>query len=111
MAGEGWWLFGERGLAAFDRPALMIAGTKDELYRENALMFDHLGSPDKAFISFVGPDHLLMVQRQDILKRVGHFAVAFFGYHLQGREDLAFFFSEEFVSQFDDLVWGVVEGE
>ena len=27
MAGEGWWLFGERGLAAVDRPALILVGS------------------------------------------------------------------------------------
>ena len=42
------------------------------------------------------------------LKRMGHFAVAFFGHHLQGREDLAYYFSEDFVAGFDDLAWGVV---
>ncbi len=40
MAGEGWWLFGERGLAAVDRPVLMIVGTEDELYNENALIYE-----------------------------------------------------------------------
>lgn len=38
MAGEGWWLFGERGLAAVDRPVLMLAATGDSLYAENALI-------------------------------------------------------------------------
>ncbi len=37
MAGEGWWLFGERGLAAVDRPILIIVATEDELVqRERA---------------------------------------------------------------------------
>lgn len=35
MACEGWWLFGARGLAAVDRPVLMLAGTEDGLYAEN----------------------------------------------------------------------------
>ena len=42
---------------------------------------------------------------------MAHFAVAFFGYHLQGREDLGFYFSEEFVGQHDNLAWGVYPGE
>jgi hypothetical protein len=42
---------------------------------------------------------------------MAHFAVAFFGYHLQGRQDLAGYFSEDFVAQHDDLVWGVSPGE
>ena len=31
MAPEGWWLFGEKGLAAEDRPALMMVGSLDTL--------------------------------------------------------------------------------
>jgi predicted dienelactone hydrolase len=110
MAGEGWWLFGERGLAAVDRPTLMIVATEDELYLENALIFEHLGTPDKRLISFVGRDHLIVFS-SEMQARMAHFAVAFFGYHLQGREDLAWYFSEDFVTQHDDLAWGVYEGE
>jgi hypothetical protein len=43
--------------------------------------------------------------------RTAHFAAAFFGYHLQGREDLVYYFSEDFVAQYDDLVWGVYAGQ
>jgi predicted dienelactone hydrolase len=110
MAGEGWWLFGERGLAAVDRPTLIIVGTQDELYWENVLIFEHLGASDKALISFVGLTHM-MVYDGKAIARMAHFAVAFFGYHLQGREDLAWYFSEEFVAQHDDLAWGANAGE
>jgi hypothetical protein len=34
-----------------------------------------------------------------------------FDYHVQGREDLAYHFSEEFVGQFDDLAWGEYAGD
>jgi predicted dienelactone hydrolase len=110
LAGEGWWLFGERGLAAVDRPTLILVATEDELYPENALIFEHLGTPDKALISFVGLDHM-MVYDSRAVARMAHFAVAFFGYHLQGREDLAWYFSEDFVAQHDDLAWGLYAGE
>jgi predicted dienelactone hydrolase len=110
MAGEGWWLFGERGLATVDRPTLMIAATRDPLYPENALIYEHLGASDKALISFIGPDHM-MVFDTVMIARMAHFAVAFFGYHLQGREDLARYFSEDFVAQYDDLTWGVYQGK
>jgi predicted dienelactone hydrolase len=110
LAAEGWWLFGERGLAAVDRPTLMIVATQDGQYPENALIFEHLGTSDKALISFVGPDHM-MVYDPEMVARMAHFAVAFFGYHLQGREDLAYYFSEDFVAQHGDLAWGVYEGE
>jgi predicted dienelactone hydrolase len=108
LAGEGWWLFGERGLAAVNRPTLILVATEDELYPENALIFEHLGTPDKALISFVGQDHM-MVYDNKAVARMAHFAVAFFGYHLQGRQDLAWYFSEDFVAQHDDLAWGVYQ--
>jgi predicted dienelactone hydrolase len=107
MAAEGWWLFGPRGLAAADRPTLMLAGTKDELYPENALIFERLGAPDKAMISFLGQDHFTMLLDQEMAARMAHFAVAFFGHHLQGREELAQYYSEAFVARHDDLAWGV----
>ena len=109
MAGEGWWLFGERGLAAVDRPVLIIAGTQDKLYPENALIYEHLGTHDKAMISFVGDGHMVMVSDYDHIARLAHFATAFFGYHLQGREDYAEYFSEDFVAQCDDLFYGVYD--
>jgi predicted dienelactone hydrolase len=110
MAGEGWLLFGEEGLAAVDRPTLMIVSTGDIWYRENLLILEHLGTPDRALISFVGEDHL-MVYDPDMKARMAHFAVAFFGYHLQGRQDLAYYFSEGFVALHDDLAWGEYLGE
>jgi hypothetical protein len=110
MAGEGWWLFGERGLAAVNRPALILVATEDELYPENALIFEHLGTPDKTLISFVGLTHM-MVYDNKAVARMAHFAVAFFGCHLQGRQDLAWHFSEDFVAQHDDLAWGVYQSE
>ena len=111
MAAEGWWLFGPRGLAAVDRPTLMLAGTKDELYAENALIFEGLGAREKAMISFVGQDHLSTLFEPEMAARMAHFAVAFFGHHLQGREDLAQYYSEAFVARHDDLTWGVQPGE
>ena len=110
MAGEGWWLFGERGLATVDRPTLILVATQDGLYPENVVIFEHLGTPDKALISFVGRDHS-MVYEPKMVARMAHFAVAFFGYHLQGRQDLAQYFSEDFVVRHDDLAWGVYQSE
>jgi hypothetical protein len=110
LAGEGWLLFGDRGLAAVDRPTLILVATQDELYAEIALIYELLGTPDKTLISFVGPDHM-MIYDPEMVARMAHFAVAYFGYHLQGREEMAWYFSEDFVSQFDDLAWGVYEGE
>ena len=106
MAAEGWWLFGPRGLAAVDRPTLMLAGTKDELYPENPLIYERLGAPDKAMISFLN-----QVFDPEMAARMAHFAVAFFGHHLQRREDLAPYYSEAFVARHGDLAWGAHPGE
>jgi predicted dienelactone hydrolase len=106
MAAEGWWLFGTRGLAEVDRPVLMLAGTLDELYRENVLIYEHLGTTDKRLISFVGQDHEL-VYEPEMIARVAHLATAFLGYHLQGREAWGACFSKEFVVAHDDLAWDV----
>jgi len=78
LAAEGWWLFGEQGLAAVDRPVLMISGTKDPLYRENALIFEYLGTTTKTFISFIGWDHY-MIYSSTPVAQMAHFAVAFIG--------------------------------
>ncbi len=43
--------------------------------------------------------------------RMAHFAVAFFAYHLQGRQDYKPYFSRDFVSKFQDLAWGEYVGE
>lgn len=110
LAAEGWLLFGEEGLAAVDRATLMIVSTGDVWYSENALMFEHLHMPEKALVSFVGPDHM-MIFNPGMVALMAHFAVASFGHHLQGREDLAWYYSEEFIAQYDDLAWGAYEGE
>jgi predicted dienelactone hydrolase len=107
MSGEGWWLFGERGLAAVDRPVLILAGTQDELYPENVQIYEHLGTPDRDMISFIGDGHMVMISSPTHITRIAHFATAFFGYHLQGRDDYSEYFSEAFVTQYDDLAWGV----
>ena len=83
---------------------------EEALYRENALIFEHMETADKALITFLNRTHM-MIYDDEAVARISHFAVAFFGYHLQGREDLAYYFSEDFVARHDDLAWGVYEGE
>ena len=105
MAGEGWWLFGEKGLAAVDWPVLIIVASEDALFAENTLIFEFLGVADKTLIQFNGEDHMMIFDPKS-KARIAHFAVAFFGYHLQGRQDLAYYFSQEFILQHEDLTWG-----
>jgi len=104
MAGEGWWLFGERGLAAINRPVLIIAGSKDDLYKENTLIYEKIGTSDKAMIAFLGQDHM-MVYDTEMEARIAHFASAFFSFHLQHKTELAEYYSQDFVEKHDDLEW------
>ncbi|MCJ7701008.1 MAG: hypothetical protein MUO62_05455 [Anaerolineales bacterium] len=109
MGPEGAWLFGDRGLAAADRPTLIIGATADDIcpyILEAAYIFEHLGTPDRYLVSFIDKTHFMVNEREQV-KRVNHFVTAFFGYYLQGREDYADYFSEDFVAQFEDLAWGV----
>lgn len=111
MVPEGAWLFGERGLAAVDRPTMILAGTEDNINYydlEAAYIFEHLGTPDKYMVSFVDQTHFLGDTPEQVL-RMKHFVTAFFGRYLHGREDFADYFSEDFVSQYNDLAWGVYE--
>ena len=113
MGPDGAWLFGERGLAAVDRPTLIINATEDEYcnyQREAVYIYEHIGTLDKTLISFVGKTHMMILD-QEMVSRMAHFAVAFFGYHLQGREDYAKYYSKDFVNQYPDLTWGVYTGE
>jgi predicted dienelactone hydrolase len=110
MAGEGSWLFGDKGIAAIDRPVLMLCGTEDDLYSESKTIYEHLGTPDKTLISFIGREHLMILEDQEVLL-MKHFAVAFFGHRLQRRADYAQYYSQDFVNQYKDLFWGVYTGK
>jgi predicted dienelactone hydrolase len=113
MAEYGTWLYDEGGLAAADRPMFIIAPTEDEYtpYQiETAYVFEHVGSPERFLVSFVGRGHMMVIELEQ-MKRINHFATAFFGTYLQGKSEYRDYFSAEFVSQFDDLAWGVYTGE
>jgi predicted dienelactone hydrolase len=113
MAPEGAMLFGERGLAAVDRPTLILVGTADtgcDYNREAVAIFKQIGTSNKTLISFIGEDHGMLFNDEPYLK-MKHFVTAFLGYHLQGREDYADYFSEKFVSKRDGLAWGIYEEE
>lgn len=113
MGPEGAFLFGERGLAAVDRPTMIIAGSADDIAAyglETVYIYEHLGTPERYLISFIDQGHFMVNDREQV-KRIKHFVTAFLGYHLKGREDFADFFSEDYVAQYDDLAWGVYEDE
>jgi len=113
MGPEGAWLFGERGLAFADRPVLILCGTEDvdsDYRRETVYIYEHLGTTDKRLISFAGEEHG-MIESEEAVAKMKHFAAAFFGYYLQGNEDFARYFSEDFVKRQEDLAWGVYTEE
>jgi hypothetical protein len=60
-------------------------------------------------VSFIDKKHLMVLESEPA-RRLNHFATAFFGYYLQGRADDFEYFSQGFVSHFDDLAWGMYEG-
>jgi len=109
MAPDGAILFGERGLSSVDRPTLIIGGTEDDIctYNNEAVyIFEHISASNRTMISFVGKGHM-MIYDVDQVAYMKHFATAFFGYYLQMQDDYSKYFSEDFISQHDDLVWGV----
>jgi len=113
MAPEGAWLFGERGMAAVDRPILYFGATEDQYNYydlEAAPLFERTGTSQKSLITFVGRDHMMFMNFLDLM-RMQHFMVAFFGHVLQGREDYAKYYSEEFVKERPELAWGVYTGD
>ena len=107
MAADGAWFFGEKGLAAANRAVLMIQASKDSQYQpaEGAFIFEHLGSKDKTMVSFLGQQHM-MIYDQIQIDRMRHFTVAFFSHQLQGKADMAYYYSQEFIEQFGDLAYG-----
>jgi predicted dienelactone hydrolase len=113
MAPDSAWLYGAEGLADINIPSMIIAGTADDLvsYKmTSCYVYEHLVNADRFLISFIGKQHM-MVEQSEVISRINHFTVAFFGNYLQGRTEYADYFSDDFVSQFDDLFWGVYTGE
>ena len=98
-------MFSEHSLAAVDRPMLILEAT-DEWHPIVTHVFEQVGNPEKMMISFINRDHMMVLNPIDA-EIMNHFTTAFFGYYLQGRDDYAQYFSEEFVAQFDDLAWGM----
>ena len=109
MAPDSAWLYGADGLAPIQIPSLIIAGTADDLvsYKmTSAYVYEHLVNAERYLISFIGKGHM-MVENADVISQINHFAVAFFGYYLQDKNEYAGYFSEDFVSPVDHLAWGI----
>ncbi|MBZ0274520.1 MAG: hypothetical protein K8I60_00160 [Anaerolineae bacterium] len=101
-------LFGENGLANATVPTLLVGLEKDEVcpYTEEALyIYERLGSPDKALLEVLGLKHTDGFGDRTARSVYRQFAVAFFGYHLQGQEEYAEYLTVDFVAGFDNLEW------
>jgi predicted dienelactone hydrolase len=111
LAADGYYLFGDKGLAAVNKPAMFIAGENDDLYAENALIYQHLGTPpeDKVFLTVLDRDHVSVIVEPATVARLRHFANAFFGYYLQDKQEYADYFSQEAVNQLEGMEWGVID--
>jgi predicted dienelactone hydrolase len=113
MAPEGAWLFGERGLAAVDRPTLIIAATADDINYydlEAVYIFEYLGTSEKSMVSFIDQEHLMIMDDEQVAK-MHHLASAFFGYHLHNNQDYEKYLSEKYVSKQEGLAWGMYGSE
>jgi len=108
MAPDGAILFGERGLSSVDRPTLIIGATEDTICTYNleaVYIFEHISESNRTMISFTGKGHM-MINDQEQVPHMKHFAAAFFGYYLQGNEDYALYFSKGFIDRYPALNWG-----
>ena len=109
LSADSEWLFGPRGFASVDKAVLLTAGTNEgQRYDECFQIYEELGTTDKIFISFVEKGHG-MIFADEAPRIMQHLAIAFFSHHLKGYAAYEFYFSEEFVSQVEDLAWGWYE--
>ena len=111
MSSGGKWLFGPKGLAQVDKAVLVTAGTNENeaaRYDDCYSTFEELGTSQKAFISFVDQDHM-MINSQKPNEQMRHLAIAFFTFHLKGKKEYRQYFSQDYISQIEGLAWGWYE--
>jgi predicted dienelactone hydrolase len=105
-------LFGERGLAGATVPTLIIGLLNEDVCpyrRDAAFIYDHLGAEDRYLVTLMHVAHAEAMGATRAFETFNHFATAFFGYYLQGREDYGDYLTADFVDQYEDLAWGPVE--
>jgi len=113
MGPEGAWIFHERGLAAVDRPIFLISAEEDEIniYElEAAVLYDQIGAAEKYMVTIKDKGHMMIGEKRPV-EIMKHFANAFFGFFLQGKEEYQEYFTEEFVDQVEDLAWGIYQNK
>jgi predicted dienelactone hydrolase len=100
-------IFNSRSLSAVDSATLLINSIADEEYyssQDAKTLFENLGSEEKSMLSIVDLCYMIMCDDEKV-SMVSHFVVAFFGQTLQGKQDYAEYYSKEFISKHEGLVW------
>jgi len=100
--------FGERGLAGADVPTLIVGQERDErcMYELHALfMYEHMGSDNRALLNLLKQRHLGVYDDRDVKKILSQYAVAFFGYHIQGKTEYADYLTGAYAAEFNNLTW------
>lgn len=100
--------FGERGLAGAVVPTLIVGQEQDEIctYERDALfMYEHMGSDDRALLTLLKQSHAGVYDNRDMQKILKQFAVAFFGYHIQGKTEYADYLTGAYAAEFDSVTW------
>ncbi len=108
-------LYSKEGLAAITGPIFMMIGTKDQYnpYQNVVETYSQIGSKDRYLLTVVGGNHEFALAPR-LQRVINHFAVAYFGYYLQGKADYAQYLTADYVkslTDYDNLVWGVYDGE
>ncbi len=108
-------LYDEVDLAAISKPVFFVSATGDEFapYQSTIDAFEHMSAADHYLLTLVGEDHYFPISPA-IQPALAHFAVAYFGYYLQDKQDYASYLSADYINSltgYDNLVWGAYSGE
>ncbi|GAB5499088.1 MAG: hypothetical protein PsegKO_13990 [Pseudohongiellaceae bacterium] len=83
--------------ANLNTPTLIIASASDEVAppaQHARLLYDAIGSSDKAYLEFAEGDHMIVANGGPDLGTIARFTLAFLKVHLEGRDNLAAFISD-----------------
>jgi hypothetical protein len=68
-------------------------------------MYEHMGSNDRALLTFLKQKHLGVYDDRDVQKELKQYATAFFGYHIQGKTEYAEYLTGAYAAEFNNLTW------
>ena len=99
--------FRETGLAAISIPTLIVGGTIDEscpYELDAAYYYEHIGSAERALATLEKRNHGVVIREIPPLQT---YATAFFGLHLQGKNDYAQYLTPDTASAFRNVTLDV----